>query len=304
MYYASDEVKDLDEDVIICRPQLMFRSIGELILNVFLPERCHDYRIRKNFWEKGQFKQEDIERSVATNGNALDADKLSPKQLISILQYLNVLVQLNSNVFFMPAVMTTAPKDVLDGYKNRSAIAPLLIRFKCIFVPVGCFTAMIARLVCDRTRNNWQLSDKDCLYKDVVTFTLPGNFKSVLLCRPKQYEVHLSPISNREDTRPVEHIAYDARKTVCGALNSILDKLRDQYTSPDLTIYSLAFFCDCKGLTGIPDDDEQQHLMLINTDNESLASCIENRREMKLKPAHLVWNGSHKFGSKFFSDNV
>ena len=204
----------------------------------------------------------------------------------------------------MPAIMKAATKDILDRYKHRSAIAPLLIRFKCVFVPIGCFTAMIAQLVCDRTKNNWELSDKDnILYKDVVTFTLPGSFKAILICRPKRYEIHLSPLPNREDTRPVEEIASTACKPVCGALNSVLDKLRDQYTTPDLTIYSLAFFCGCKGLHE-DRDDRQQHLMLVNTDNERLASCIENKREMKLKPAHLVWNGSHKFGSKFFIDEV
>ena len=300
MYYASNEIEKLEEDVIICQPQVMFKSIGELILDVFLPEQCHDDHIRDNFWKKGQFKQRDIENSFSSTD-----DQLSPKQLIAILEYLNVLVQLTSGVFFMPAVMKAAPKDVLDRYiKHCSVIAPLLIRFNCVFVPIGCFTAMIARLVCDRTKNKWQLVEEDYLYKDVVTFRLQGNFKATLICRPKWYEIHLSPIPNSESTRRVEEIASKVRKTVCGALDCVLDKLRDQYATADLAIYSLVFFCGCKGLSGISEDgtDGQQHLMLVNADNESLASCIDTRREMKLKPAHLVWNGSHKFGSKFFGD--
>ena len=323
MYYASNEVKGLDDDVVISQPQVVFKSIGNLILNVFLPERCRDDRIRKNFWEKGQFNQEDIEKSIAADDNA---DQLSPKQLLSILQHLNVLVQLIPNVFFMPAVMNAAPKHILDQYKYHNAIAPLLIRFKCVFVPIGCFSALIAQLVCDQRKNNWYLSKVDDLYKDMVTFTLRGNFKAILISHPKRYEMHLSPIPNKEITHPVKCIASDALKTVCGALDTVLKKLRKQYTctSPDLTAYNIGFFCCCKGLTtpnktytnaashipgssaSIPNNSEQNHLMLINSKSiidKNVARCIEDNSEVPLQPAHLVWNGSHIFGSKLFRDN-
>ena len=315
MYYASDEVKGLEEDIIICQPQVVFKSIGDLILNVFLPERCPDDRIRKTFWEKGQFHQEDIEKSITATGND---DELSPEQLISILQHLNVLVQLKPSIFFMPAVTKAVPRSLLDQYRCHNAIDPLLIRFKCVFVPIGCFAAMIAQLVSDQTKDSWQLSKTDDLYKDVITFTLPGNFKAIMISRIKRYEIHLLPIPNKDITRPIERIASDALKTVCGALDTVLKKLREQYTSPDLTLYNLGFFCRCKDRTppsktytthatsimehtdSISRDHEQYHLMLINNRSvdENVAKCIEDDSEILLKPAHLVWNGSHKFGSK------
>ena len=296
MYYASDEVEGLDEDVIICQPQVMFKSIGDLILNVFLPERCPNDHIRNNFWNKGQFRLEDIENSSAIKGTTMDADQLSPKQLLSILQYLNVLVTLQSNVFFMPAIMKAAPKDVLNKHKHCSEIAPLLIRFKCVFVPIGCFTAMIARLVCDQKKNKWRLNSKDDLYKDMITFTLPGNYKAVLISRPKYYEVHLLKIPNSDSIYSVEHVASCALRTVCDTLDSVLNKLKERYTSPNLTIYQLGFICCCKGSSCIPGDG---HLMLVdNKSDNKVAQCIESDIQVKLKPAHLVWYHS---GSKLLT---
>ena len=296
MYYASDEVEGLDEDVIICQPQVMFKSIGDLILNVFLPERCPNDHIRNNFWNKGQFRLEDIENSSAVKGTTMDADQLSPKQLLSILQYLNVLVTLQSNVFFMPAIMKAAPKDVLNKHKHCSEIAPLLIRFKCVFVPIGCFTAMIARLVCDQKKNKWRLNSKDDLYKDMITFTLPGNYKAVLISRPKYYEVHLLKIPNSDSIYSVEHVASCALRTMCDTLDSVLNKLKERYTSPNLTIYQLGFICCCKGSSCIPGDG---HLMLVdNKSDNKVAQCIESDIQVKLKPAHLVWYHS---GSKLLT---
>ena len=296
MYYASDEVEGLDEDVIICQPQVMFKSIGDLILNVFLPERCPNDHIRNNFWNKGQFRLEDIENSSAVKGTTMDADQLSPKQLLSILQYLNVLVTLQSNVFFMPAIMKAAPKDVLNKHKHCSEIAPLLIRFKCVFVPIGCFTAMIARLVCDQKKNKWRLNSKDDLYKDMITFTLPGNYKAVLISRPKYYEVHLLKIPNSDSIYSVEHVASCALRTVCDTLDSVLNKLKERYTSPNLTIYQLGFICCCKGSSCIPGDG---HLMLVdNKSDNKVAQCIESDIQVKLKPVHLVWYHS---GSKLLT---
>ena len=114
-------------------------------------------------------------------------------------------------------------------------------------------------------------TDDLILFKDMVTFKLPGNYKAILISRPKRYEIHLAPIPNKDITRPVECIASDALETVRGALDTVLKRLRDQYTSPDLTIYSLGFFCCCKGNS----DEEQPHLMLIKNKvvKENVAKC-------------------------------
>ena len=306
MYYSSDEVKNLDEDVIICQPQLLFKSIGDLVLNAFLPEQCDRKQTRENFWKKGQFKQVDIERcsANATKDNSVNTDQLSLEQLIGILQHLNVLVPLDSEVFFMPAVMKAAPEKVRNKYKHFNVIAPLLIRFKCVFVPIGCFTAMIARLVCYQDKNKWQLSIGDALYKDMVTFLLPGNYKAILMCHPKRFEIHLSSIPNRFYDDHVKRIASNALETICSALDEVLRKLKEQYTSEscNLTIYDIGFFCCCKGFVGIPDYDQlqQQHLMLINNKSifGKLATCTRDRSGIRLEPAHLVWNGSHDIGGK------
>ena len=154
---------------------------------------------------------------------------------------------------------------------------------------------MIAQLMCDKEETEWQLSETEDLYKDMVTFVLPGNYKAILISHPKRYEIHLSPIPNRKATHPIECIASNVLKIVCSALNTVIKRLRGQYTTPDLTIYDLGFFCCGKH------DNGKQHLMLLDkklVENKP-ATCIQDKTKILLKPAHLVWNGSHKFGGKY-----
>ena len=293
MYYRRDEVEGLEEDIVICKPQVLFIRLGELILTAFQTEKCPDDHIRENFWERGQFTLNDIRKcNPSHETDAHNTSVLSAKQLICILQYLSVLVLLRNGVFFMPAVLKTAPEDKLS---KHGIIAPIVIRFHCVFVPIGCFTAMIAQLVCESEKNDWDLNDTD-LYKNMVTFNMKGSHNVTLISHPKRYEVHVASVHHSHSTKNIEQVACNTLKIVCDALDTVLTRLGKQYvSSKELTKYQLGFFCCKNAHTNIPPNTEAHPMLLKPSEKcisaSSIIKCIYDKDAMELQPRHLAWSG-------------
>ena len=296
MYYRKDEVEGLEKDIIICQPQVIFTSVSQLILNAFLPERSPDDLIQKKFWERGQFRLRDVRKALEFNSQETG---LTVDELLSILQFLSVLVKLTGDVFFLPAVLRVASDEELLSLLDQTShshVAPLMIRFCCVFVPLGCFSALIARLV-STMRKSWKLSENVAMFKNMVTFQVEGSYFVTLITRLKRYEVHLAPIPETTPHRPIEQVAKDVLATVCKTLNSVLDRLRKQYTSsPDLTMYQFGFICCHSICTQDSQDSQPEHLMLFERGEHTvsgllLIKCIQNDTAVTLQPCHLIWSG-------------
>ena len=296
MYYRKDEVEGLEKDIIICQPQVIFTSVSQLILNAFLPERSPDDLIQKKFWERGQFRLRDVRKVLEFNSQETG---LTVDELLSILQFLSVLVKLTGDVFFLPAVLRVASDEELLSLLDQTShshVAPLMIRFCCVFVPLGCFSALIARLV-STMRKSWKLSENVAMFKNMVTFQVEGSYFVTLIARLKRYEVHLAPIPETTPHRPTEQVAKDVLATVCKTLNSVLDRLRKQYTSsPDLTMYQFGFICCHSICTQDSQDSQPEHLMLFERGEHTvsgllLIKCIQNDTAVTLQPYHLIWSG-------------
>ena len=296
MYYRKDEVEGLEKDVIICQPQVIFTSVSQLILNAFLPERSPNDHIQKKFWEKGQFRLRDVQKALEFESQEAG---LTVDQLLSILQFLGVLVKLTDDVFFLPAVLRVASdKELLSllGY-GHSQVAPLMIRFCCVFVPLGCFSALIARLVSTMRKSGWKLSKNSTMFKNMVKFQVEGSYYVTLVARLKRYEIHLAPISKTTPHRPMALVAKDVLAAVHKTLNSVLDRLRKQYTSsPDLTMYQFGFSCCHNVCTQDLRGTQPEHLMLFERGEHTvsgslLIKCIQNDTAVTLQPCHLMWSG-------------
>jgi hypothetical protein len=294
MYYRKDEVEGLDKDIIICQPQVIFTSVSQLILNAFLPERSPNDHVQNKFWEQGQFRLRDVQKALKFESQEIG---LTIDQLLSILQFLSVLVRLTGDIFFLPAVLRVASDEEISLLAHHhSIVAPLMIRFCCVFVPLGCFSALIAKLVCTM-RESWNLSEKVAMFKNMVTFQVDGSYFVTLVARLKRYEVHLSPIPETTSHRPIAQVAKDVLATVCKTLNLILDRLRKQYTSsPDLTMYQFGFCCSHSICTQNLHDSQPEHLMLFQRGEHTvsgslLVKCIQNDTAVPLQPCHLFWSG-------------
>ena len=97
--------------------------------------------------------------------------------------------------------------------------------------------------------------------------------------------------------RPTAQVAKDVLATVCKTLDSVLDRLRKQYTSsPDLTMYQFGFSCCHSTCTQDLRDSQPEHLMLFERGERTvsrslLIKCIQNDLAVTLQPCHLIWSG-------------
>ena len=251
------------KDVVICDPQVVFDSVTDLILNSFRLTKVSKFSCDK-FKETGQFRFSDIQR-IAKCAKWSKSDSLSPPRLVKLLEHLNIIAPIKpgssspesdacKEVYFMPAVLEHAKDEELHLEQSPTDPILLMIHFKCGFVPVGVFCAMIARLVAQEDIFGWILqvphkyhSNKGdhILCKNKVTFRINGAYNITLISKPKRYEIHITRISTTD--RALEEICLHVLETLCDILDQVISKMKyKQYlmsSHTDATLYELGFKC-------------------------------------------------------------
>jgi len=244
---------DIEEikDVVICDPQVVFDSISDLILNSFNLKQV-SRAVCDQFKKTGQFSFKHIQK-IAKNSKS---DHLPLPKLVKLLEHLNIIAPIrpechsssphSDEVFFMPAVLQHATEE-LHMEQSSTDPVPLMIHFKCGFVPVGIFCAMIASLVAQKDTFGWILQgprDGHNLFKNKVTFRINGTYNITLISKPQRYEIHVACISDTD--RALEEICRHVLETICDILEQVISKLKyEQLVSSrsDKTLYELGFKC-------------------------------------------------------------
>ena len=335
---------DVEEikDVVICDPQVVFDSVTDLILNSFNLKKVSKSACDK-FKETGQFSFKDIQK-VAKNSKS---DSLPLPQLVKLLEYLNIIacikpecpscsVMPSSNsvppssgltaqsdtyqeeklVYFMPAVLRHANEEELYVKQSPTDPAPLMIRFKCGFVPVGVFCAIIASLVARKYTLRWCLQEphkhpskegSHILCKNKVTFRVNGAYDVSLISKPKRYEIRIACISSTDMT--LEKICHHVRETVCDTLDQVISKMKyKQYLTSSLSdepLYELGFKCPehpsddhlviNRPKSGVEASSHSANLAWWNClEGKSTMVCLEEERSidfLKFAQQSLVWFG-------------
>ena len=260
-----EEIKDL----VICDPQVIFDSVTNLILNSFKLKNVNKSACDK-FKEAGQFSIKDIKKIAKKS----KSDTLSLPQLVKLLEYLNIIapIKLPSRslplipgqsdphqeekvVYFMPAVLRDATEEELHMEQSNTDPVPLIIHFKCGFVPVGVFCAKIANLVAQKDTVGWLLQEPhkqwskkagQILCKNKATFRISGAYDVTLISKPKWYEIHIACISTTDRGALVD-ICRHVLETVCDTLDQVISKLKCKQnllaSHFDQTPYELGFKC-------------------------------------------------------------
>ena len=338
MHFSDvEEIKD----VVICDPQIVFDSVTDLILNSFNLKKVSKSACDK-FKETGQFSFKDIQKIAKSS----KSDSLPLPQLVKLLEYLNIIARIKPEgpscsvlpspgvspqldayqeeklVYFMPAVLKHAKEEELYVKQSPTDPVPLMIRFKCGFVPVGVFCAEIASLVAQKHTLRWCLQEphkhsskegSHILCKNKVTFRVNGAYDVSLISKPKQYEIHIACISTTDMT--LENICHHVRKTVCDTLDQVISKMKyKQYLAsslPDQPLYELGFKCPehpnddhlviNRPKSGVEASSHSANLVWLNClEGKSTMVCLEEERsidfsELSLSQSFaqqsLVWFG-------------
>ena len=263
---------DIEEikNIVICDPQIIFDSVTNLILNSFKLKHVNKSACDR-FKEAGQFSIKDIKKIAKT----LKSDTLSLPKLVKLLEYLNIIAlipgqsdphQEEKLVYFMPAVLKDATEEELHMEQNPTDPVPLILHFKCGFVPVGVFCAKIASLVAQKATVGWILQEPhkqhskkggQILCKNKATFRINGTYDVTLISKPKWYEIYIACISTTDRAALVD-ICSHVLKTVCDTLDQVISMLKYKRNSLssdfDQTVYELGFKC--------PEHPNDDHLVI------------------------------------------
>ena len=132
-------------------------------------------------------------------------DIIPPEKLIALLEFLHIIApiprveylqsstQEQKAVYLMPCVLRTTNKEELDAICHDQfrpqCVAPLMVQYKCSFVPLGIFPALIASLI---TNKSFSLVERGMM-KNKVHFRYQ-HMKTLVsfLCHPKFYAIVIS----------------------------------------------------------------------------------------------------------------
>ena len=277
------------EDLIIIDIQVVYDSVTSLILRAMSFDNVGQATAEK-FRRTGQFILKDLIAATADVSN----DLISPLKLVALLEYLHIVARIFASqltisspevedevVYIMPCVLHSANKDKVDTfYKDTpppNSIAPLMVRYKCGFVPIGVFPAMIASLIANKS---FELVEEGMM-KNLVQFRY-GSLHTLVtfISQPKFYEILISELPK------IKHDPHKECVEIRKEVESTFEKVSSRMNYGYYMDYQFAFEC--------PTHPGKEHLCVCNR-NETMPElmlCLQHltkKTPVMLNDCHKVW---------------
>ena len=287
MYFP--ELEEL-RDTVICDTQIVYDSTTNLIVNSFKFGRV-DMAASEQFRETGQFSLQDIKKATED----ISGDYIPLQKLVKLLEHLSIIAPITQvnptpsqptslqspNVtYFMPCVLQNLTHEDLDKWWARAcdplSPAPLFIRYKGGYSPIGVFPAMVASFVGQGSVRMIY----DGIKKNRVQFRFGSDYDTVtLISHPKYYAVHISRTSYAE--MPTHEACIRVRGLVESTLKNVSSHMNYSFNME----YQLAFEC--------PTHPGRDHLCIVESrDGPRSMLCLYNAKDLQPKEMfsqHLIW---------------
>ena len=276
-------------DLVILDNQVVYDSVTFLILRAMSFDCVGQARAEK-FKKTGQFVIKDL---VAATSH-ISGDIIPPEKLLALLEFLHMVAPIvtvqdsvcstereNKINYFMPCVLRTASKEKLDAIiKDRSCpecIAPLMIRYKCGFVPLGIFPALIASLIGNKT---FAIVEEDMMKNKIRFYFGSLQILVTFLCYPKFYVIVISELPI------VEHELHEQCVALRKAVVASLEQVNCHMNYGFFLDYQFAFEC--------PSHPGREHLCVVEgaLDNVTLMMCyqkVNHKKPVKMGSIHEIW---------------
>ena len=287
MYFPNVPLLD---DLVILDSQVVYDSVTFLILIAMSFDNVGQV-CSENFGKTGQFVLKDL---VAALDRVSGGDLIPPKKLIALLKFLHIIAPISGDqfacssadeeqdvVYLMPCVLCTASKHQLDVIFSDPSrplhVAPLMIRYKCGFVPLGIFPALIANLIPNKS---FRLVQRGIRKNKVQFRHQPLKTLVSFLCYPRFYAIVISKLFVSD---------CDVRKE-CAAIRqqveAALEHVGSHMNYGNFVDYQFAFEC--------PSHPGKEHLCVVEEQSEEtkLMECLEyldDRQPESMRSAHTVW---------------
>lgn len=273
-------------DTVICDNQVVYDSATSLIVNTFrFGSVCK--AAAERFRATGQFSMRDIrEAAASTLGDLIPLHKL-----VKLLQHLNIIADTSlphpppaagsREVFFMPCVLQSATPEELEewwgGLSQQASPAPLFLRYKCGYVPIGVFTAMIAKLSCQTSLR----MREEGIRRNRAQFLFGRDWDEVtLVSQPQYYAVHIG--RRQRSSTPTHQVC----RAVRGLLEDTLREVSSRMNYSFLADYQLGFEC--------PSHPGREHLCVVDSQDTSphIMCCLDKAASpapVEMQSRHTVW---------------
>ena len=276
------------EDLVILDSQVVYDSVTFLILRAMSFDNV-GHACSEKFEKSGQFVLKDM---IYAMDRVSGGDVIPPKKLIALLKFLHIIapisdqhtcssVEEQDEVYLMPCVLRTASKHHLDAIFSDPGrplhVAPLMIRYKCGFVPLGIFPALIASLIPNKS---FRLVQRGMMKNKVQFHHQPLKTLVSFLCYPRFYAIVISKLFVSECEVHKECAAI--REQVVAALEQVSSRMN----YGNFVDYQFAFEC--------PSHPGKEHLCVVEEQSEAtqLMECLEHhdcRQPEKMASVHTVW---------------
>ena len=288
MYFPDiPELKNL----VIIDTQVVYDSVTRLIIRVMSYDEV-SHKDAEEFKKTGKFLLSHI---IAVTSK-IAGDYIPIHKLVALLEFLHILARVSAHhqtpslsptgeeevTYIMPCVLKNATKDKLDSISKRPhVVSPIMVRFKCGFVPIGIFPAMIASLI---TNKSFRLIQEGIL-KNVVQFRYGSRYTLLtFISHCTYYEVIISKFATAKIEPHVECAAI--RKDVDTTLLTTCSRMN--YGS--FMDYQFAFDCP------IHLANNREHLCVVEhrEDIPEMMLCLDNHENpepVELHDEHKVWFG-------------
>ena len=280
-------------NLVILDIQVVYDSVTILILRAM----SFDEVGRKDaqmFKKTGKFR---LNRIVAVTSK-ISNDYIPIHKLVALLEFLHILARISDHqhdqtptlsssieqevTYIMPCVLNTATMKELDSIsKKPHEVCAIMVRFKCGFVPIGIFPAMMACLITNKSF----VVILDGILKNVVQFRY-GVCRTLvtILCRSMYYELIVSEFISTELASHEECAAI--RKEIEATFEVISDRVN--YGS--FMDYQFAFECP------LHSENSRDHLCVLNRAEGTpvMMDCLLNPGKLepvKLSDLHKLWFG-------------
>ena len=278
------------KNLIIIDTRIVYDSVTILILRAMSYYEV-GHKDAEGFRKTGKFTLSQI----ITLASKVSGDYIPIHKLVALLEFLLIIARIFFNqqtpfqssfieeevTYIMPCVLNSATMEELDSIsKKPHEVCPIMVRFKCGFVPIGIFPAMVACLI---TNKSFILIEEGLL-KNVVQFRYGLHYTLLtFICRSTYYEIIISKFA-AEKIEP--HIECAAIKKEIESTFAIISS-RVNYGFID---YQFAFECTMHHGIG------RKHLCIVDTTEHipEMVLCLnslDNPEPVELATEHKFWFG-------------
>ena len=162
-------------------------------------------RLANRFKDEAKFSLDDLKEAAPGK----QYDSIAMEKLVLLLKHHKILAKLDKeDIYFMPCVLKNATEEELkkESIMCSDDIAPLMICYKCGYIPLGIFSTLITALI-------WKCEDYP--KRNKVKFDVGADRDELtLISRPTVMEVHLHRMDKQLNAQVCSYIRVTLENTL------------------------------------------------------------------------------------------